>query len=102
MEVPGECEGSHDEAVGVHGLCGDGPEVWVAWLYAGDGHAIGYVLQGGHQEGAGQEDQEGGANFAVAQTAPSVAATVLLTTTAVWAFAWKIKQRKDNDDMTSR
>jgi len=26
-------------------------------------------------------------NFAVAQTAPSVAATVLLTTTAVWAFA---------------
>jgi len=33
-----------------------------------------------------QDDQQE-SNFAVAQTAPSVAATVLLTTTAVWAFA---------------
>ena len=32
-----------------------------------------------------QGEQE--CNFAVAQTAPSVAATVLMTTTAVWAFA---------------
>jgi len=32
-------------------------------------------------------DDQQESNFAVAQTAPSVAATVLLTTTAVWAFA---------------
>jgi len=33
-----------------------------------------------------QDDQQE-SNFAVSQTAPSVAATVLLTTTALWAFA---------------
>ena len=57
--MPGQCEGAHDEAVGVHGVWRDGPVVRVAGLYAGYGGTIAYVLQGGDQEGAGQEDEEG-------------------------------------------
>ena len=58
-EVPGEGEGPHDEAVGVHDVLGDGPQVGVAVLHAGDVDAIPDVLHGSDQGAAHQEDEGG-------------------------------------------
>ena len=59
--MPREGEGAHDEAVGVHHVLGDGPQVRVSVLHTGDVDPIADVLHRGDQQAAHQEDQGGDA-----------------------------------------
>ena len=58
-EVPWEGEGAHDEAVGVHYVLGDGPQVRVPILDTGDVDPIPDVLHGCDEDTADQEDEGG-------------------------------------------
>ena len=58
-KVLGEGEGAHDEAVGVHHVLGDGPQVRVSVLDTGDVDPIPDVLHGSDEDTADQEDEGG-------------------------------------------
>ena len=52
-------EGSHDVAIGVHDMLGDGPGVGMTTLGAGNVETIAHILHTGDQDTADQQDEAG-------------------------------------------